>query len=149
MNYIKKIFGFKTKNTVKRTYAEAVELSVKWWSKKAFQTPMNQNNGDDSENGAMSFLLMNMVSMNAKKTISTENIKKFEAKLTEILLEAEGKGKHINNLDVDYHPNKNLSDACQFAGVDPSCLPCKTYTFINDKNEVEGHYQYGGEWFIL
>lgn len=132
----------------KRTYKEAVDLMVKWWSKKSFKTALNQNNGD-SGNGGIAFLLMNMVSTNAQNDISEEKIKKFEEKLTEILLDGEDKGRWKRECDVDYNPNKILADACEFAEINSGCLPCKTFTYINNDNEVEGRYQYGGEWFKL
>lgn len=133
----------------KRTYKEAVELTVKWWSEKLFKTALNQNNGDDSSNGGMAFLLMNMVSMNAKNDLTDDKIKRFEEKLTEILLDGEDKGRWKRECNVDYHPNQILADACEFSGINSSCLPCKTFTFINNDNEIEGRYQYGGEWFKI
>ena len=133
----------------KRTYEEAVEISVKWWSEKAFDTMLNQNNGDDSENCGMAFMLMNLVSSKAQEKVTPETKQKFEQKLTEILLSKKGEHRYANQLDVDYHPNRNLAEACAFAGVDEYCLPCKTFTFIDENNIVRGRYQYGGAWFEL
>lgn len=133
----------------KRTYKEAVELTVKWWSEKSFKTAVNQNNGDNSSAGGFGFLLMNMASSAAKNNLTDEKIKKFKNKLNEILLAAEGKGRFQNKLDVDYHPNKILSDACEFSEINTGCLPCKTFTFINNENEIEGRYQYGGKLFKI
>jgi hypothetical protein len=42
-----------------QTLEVAVQKIVKWWSQKAFRTPLNQNNGDNSEHGAMAFMLIN------------------------------------------------------------------------------------------
>jgi hypothetical protein len=133
----------------KRSYKEAVEICVNWWIEKSFETPFNQNNGDDSENGGIAFLLMNMVASNAQKKVTLDKVEKFRNRLTELLLLNEEKGRFENELVVDYHPNQILFDACQFAEIDPSSLPCKTFTFINDENEVKGKYQYGGELFEL
>lgn len=132
-----------------RTYKEAVEIMVRWWSEKSFKTPMNQNNGDDSPNGGIAFLLMNRAATIAQANVSEEQIQKFESKLTEILLLAEGKGYHATMLDVDYDPNRPLQEACNHAGISTRTLPVKTFTRINEKNKVEGRYQYGGDWFIL
>ena len=134
----------------KRTYEEAVEITVKWWCEKSFETPLNQNNGDDSEQGGLGFLLMNMLSSKAQSKTTPEMIEKFKSKLTEILLSKKGMpGIYGNQLDVDYHPNKILSDACKFSGIDESCLPIKTFTRIEQDNMVRGRYQYGGPWFEL
>lgn len=131
------------------TYEDAVLKSVMWWSEKSFTGKLNQNNGDDSPNGGMSFLLMNMVSQNAQKAVTPDKVKKFEEKLTKSLLALKGKGRYSNELHVDYHPNSILYDACMFAEIDPMCLPCKTFTYIDNENIVNGRYQYGGEWFKL
>jgi hypothetical protein len=133
----------------KRTYTEAVELTVNWWAEKSFETPLNQNNGDNSSNGGMAFMLMNMASMFAQDENTPDKIEKFKTELTKLLIDVEGQGKYYNELSVDYDPNKLLYEACKLSGVSSRCLPCKTFTFINSENEVEGRYQYGGEWFKL
>jgi len=133
----------------KRTYKEAVELTVNWWIEKSFKTPLNQNNGDKSDSSGIGFMLMNMVSMSAQHKNTPDKIEKFKQELTRILLEAEGKGRYNNELDVDYHPNHILSEAAELAGINSCCFPCKTFTYINNKNEIEGRYQYGGEWFVF
>jgi len=66
-----------------QTYEEAVLKTVMFWTEKAFETPMNQNNGDDSERGGLAFLLMNTLASRAQKTATPEKIKLFEKKLTE------------------------------------------------------------------
>lgn len=132
-----------------RTYKEAVELTVDWWVEKSFNTPLNQNNGDASETGSIAFMLMNMNSTSAQQKNTPDKIEKFKTELTNLLMQGEGKGRYSNELDVDYHPNSLLSEACELSGVDSGCLPIKTFTFINDQNEVEGRYQYGGDWFKL
>ncbi len=132
-----------------RTYKEAVDLMVDWWVEKSFKTPLNQNNGDNSDNGWFGHLLMNNLSRKAQEQIDEFKIQKFKGKLTEILLDVEGKGRYYNEMDVDYHPNEKLQIACRYAEIDPSCLPCKTFTFINNENEIEGRYQYGGDWFKI
>lgn len=133
----------------KRSYKEAVELTVNWWVEKSFETPLNQNNGDKSDGGTMRLVLMNLISEEAQKKVTANKIEKFKSKLKELLLANKEKGRYAKELNVDYHPNQMLSDACEFAEINSNCLPCKTSTFINNENEVEGRYQYGGEWFKL
>jgi len=133
----------------KRTYKEAVDITIEWWVEKSFQTNMNQNNGDNSPNGGMSFMLMNTAASRFQKDVTEEKIEKFKSKLTETLLLAEGKHIFANKLSVDYDPNSILYDACKFAEINTLCLPSKTVTWINKDNEIEGRYQYGGEHFKL
>ncbi len=132
-----------------RTYAEAVEITVKWWSEKSFQTAINQNNGDDSPAGGIVFLLQNMLSTKVRADTTPEMIAKFEANLTENLMSVENDSRYKTELSVDYHPNKMLSDACTHAGIDASVLPCKSSTSISESNEVYTYYQYGSPRVIL
>lgn len=74
---------------MKRTYIEAVDIMVNLWVKEAFQTPNNQNNGDKSEAGAFGFMLSNLLSSQAQKKVTVDDIIKFKSKLTFDLLEAE------------------------------------------------------------
>lgn len=132
----------------KRTYQQAVELMVHWWIEKSFHTPLNQDNGDTSTDG-LAFLLLNMRSMSAQQKNTPEKIEAFKEVLTKLLIEKEDKGRYDKTLKIDYHPNQILAEACQQSGIDSGCLPCKTFTFINDDNEIEGRHKYGGEWFKI
>jgi hypothetical protein len=127
---------------MKQTFEDAVLKTVLWWSEKAFQTSMNQNNGDDSLGGGMTFLLMNMVSQKAKENITKDNIFIFERELSRLI--TENKTEFGITLDVDYHPCDILSEACKLAQIDPSCLPCKSCTRIDKDNNAYAKYQYGG-----
>jgi hypothetical protein len=131
-------------NEQKRSYPEAVELTVNWWCEKSFNTPNNFDNGD-----AMCNAFGNWAASLAIKKVDADMITKFKNKLSELLLKLEGKGRSFNRLDVDYHPCGTLSEACMFSGIDTCCLPCKTFTQIEDNNEVRGRYQYGGAWFSI
>lgn len=132
-----------------RSYAEAVEITVNWWVEKSFKTPLNQNNGDDSDSGGMIFMLMNLASQKSNESATPQKIEKFKSKLTEILLIAENKRGYEQDCSVDYHPSKPLSDACDYAEINSMALPCKTFTSINSKNQVVGRFQYAGEWFTI
>lgn len=127
---------------MKQSYEDAVLKTVMWWVEKSFNTTLNQNNGDNSPQGGMAFMLMNMLSMDSQKDATPDKIKKFEEKLTELLMENRD-DRFNRNLDVDYHPCKLLSIACEYAGINPGCLPCKTFSQIDDQNRVYVKYQYG------
>lgn len=123
-----------------QTYEEAVLKTVMWWTEKSFRTPLNQNNGDNSSAGTMTHMLMNMVASKAQEEITDEKIKKFESKLTELLMKAE---RHERALHVDYHPCSFLFESAKFAGIDSHCFPCKSRTHIDENNRVHAKYQYG------
>lgn len=132
---------------MKNTKEQAIEKTVDFWVEKSFRTPLNQNNGDDSQNGGMMFMLMNMVSSSAKETISEEKIDKFKSKMSEIMMNADPIPHYI---DVDYHPCPTLRYAAEYANIDLGCFPCKTYSTINRETfEVKASYQYRGELVTL
>lgn len=136
---------FNTKNKVTDKHKEAIKKVVDFWVEKSFETPLNQNNGDDSENGALSFMLMNMVSSDAKNGVTNEKIDKFRKSLTESLTKEIERVGHIHFCEVDYHPSTLLADACKDAEISDRCLPCKTWTRIDREGVAKASYQYGGE----
>lgn len=135
--------------TQTQTFEEAVLKTVLFWSDKSFRTLMNQNNGDDSPGGATTFMLMNMLAMSAKKSVTDEKIKAFEDKLTELLMAVKDKQSYQWQLDVDYHPCQMLAESAEFAGIDTHCFPCKTFTRIEKDHSVVAKYQYGGPFVKL
>jgi len=147
----KKKQQFANNNSMKQTFEEAALKCVMFWSDKSFRTSLNQNNGDDSPNAGIGFMLMNMLSLTAQETVTEEKIKKFENKLVELLVETKKRGaaKWEMELDVDYHPSKLLEEAANFAEIDPQCFPCKTWTQIDDDNVATAKYQYGTNPYTL
>lgn len=90
-----------------------------------------------------------MNSLNAQARNTPERVERFRIELTKLLMATEGKGRFYNELSVDYGPNELLRLACELSGIDSGCLPCKTFTCINNNNRIEGRYQYGGEFFEI
>ncbi len=127
-----------------RTYEEAVQIMVDWWVEKSFRTLMNQNNGDDR-----SGILLNMVAARHLLHVNEDQILLFKKSLTDYLMEKKYANRNHTTLDKDYDPNKPLREACVDSIISPSCLPCKTFTRIDANNNVEGRYQYGGDWFKI
>lgn len=130
------------------TFENAVKKVVGFWVEKSFRTLLNQNNGDDSPQGGMTFLLMNMVAMENKKSVTEEKIKLFEEKLSELLIKERNGlplGTYPITLDVDYHPSWMLAEAADYAKIDSSCFPCKTFSLIKLDNSVEAKFQYAGK----
>lgn len=125
-----------------QSYEDAVLKVVMWWSDKSFRAVMNQNNGDNSQQGGVVSALMNMVSLKAQDAVSDEQIKKFESKLTDLLMNA---GKFDRTLSVDYDPCEMLYKAAEFAGIDTYCFPCKSHTRIDEQNNAYAKYQYGAQ----
>lgn len=126
---------------MKQSYEQAVLKTVTWWGEK-IQSPLNQNNGDNSPNGGMAFLLMNMAAGNAQESITPHKVDIFKTALTDRLMGVENE-KYLQTLDVDYHPNAFLSESAQIADIDASAFPCKTWTRIGRDNEVEVSMGYG------
>ena len=131
-----------------KTFENAVKKVVAFWVEKSFRTLLNQNNGDDSPQGGMTFLLMNMLAMQSKQAITEEQIKLFEEELTKLLMMHED-NPHNCELNVDYHPCPLLRYAADHAKIDYSVLPCKTYTTIRPDFTALGAFQYGGKLIEL
>lgn len=125
-----------------QTLEDAILKVVMFWSNKSFRTPMNQNNGDDSPNGGMSFMLLNMVAKGAQDEVTPEQITRFEMELSKLLTNANDFQK---TLSVDYGPCELLANAADYAKIGYGCFPCKTVTWISDNNIATARYQYGGK----
>lgn len=124
-----------------RSYAEAVKINVDWWIEKAFNTPMNQNMGEEG----LTQMLMNQGSLRVQGNITEEQIEVFKNKLTHELT----KNPKDNHLSVDYNPSILLSIAINKAQISHLCLPCKTNTYINDQNQIVTKYGYGSESIVI
>lgn len=128
-----------------QTFEEAILKTVMWWSDKSFRTLLNQNNGDNSSQGGMTFLLMNMVASKSQESVTDEKIKSFEEHLAKSLTEYRKQYPTSQIwLDVDYHPCQMLSEAAEKAGIESHCFPCKSSTRLTADNKVFAKYQYGG-----
>lgn len=130
---------------MKTELEDAILKTVMFWSDKSFRAAFNQNNGDDSPSGGLAFMLMNMNSLNAQKSVTDEKVKVFENILAEKLRTAANQGNWYHmTLDVDYHPCQLLYESAIESNLDPNCFPCKTFTRINKDFSVDAKYQYRG-----
>ena len=119
---------------------EQLEANAEWWAVRTFDHALNQNNGDTSDKGEMSFMLMNLVSSKARQSADPNARQKFKDKLIELMAD-----KDHFNIYVDYHPDPELAEACDYAGIGYEALPCKSGTEFS-KGQLKGKYQYGGQW---
>lgn len=126
----------KTEQT--QTFDQAVEKIVKFWIEKSFRITDNQ----DSSNGGLGNVLMNMNSVLSQKSITEEKIKIFESELTRLVKAMQGKYIYIG---VDYHPYPILADAATKAQIDTGCFPWKSCTWINKDNTVDSRFGYEGD----
>lgn len=135
--------------SIKRTYAEAVDVMVEWWCDKSFHTANNQDNGDVSFTGFLAYSLGNKLANEIQKRTTPEQIQAFRDVLKYQLLKNESGSRYERGLVVDYDPCNMLYIACTNSGINTNCLPIKTCTFIESDNTIQGRYQYGGEWFVI
>lgn len=133
-------------DTQPKTLDGAIAAVCDFWINK-MQTPVNQNNGDGSPSGRLTFMLMNLLGQKAQDTISREKIELFRTSLTNTIKTEFNNGHYI--CDVDYHPSDNLSKACKDANIDTMALPCKSHTNIHKDFTVQSRYQYGGDFVKL
>lgn len=122
---------------------EQIEKVAEWWAVRTFDKALNQNNGDDSENGAMAFILMNMNASNARQSASSDSRESFKRSIIDLL----DKGEMGYTLDVDYSPNEPLRVACNSSGINSGMLPCKTFSLWHSSDcKFRGRHMYGGPW---
>ena len=126
-----------------RTYEQAVDLMIEFWVDKSFNKDLiNQQTGSDMKG----FVLHNMISDSVKSGITSQQITIFKDKLKHSLMLGNNEERRSNELDVDYNPDIKLSEACELAQIDSTCLPCKTYTYIEKDNIVHIRYGYRAPW---
>lgn len=119
-----------------RTYEEAVKIVVDLWIEKSFNDFDNQDIGEE---GMLQNLLLSK-SRQAQGEVDQDKIDRFKILLTQMLM-SENKD---SRLDVDYHPCDLLSFVCEACEISTSCLPVKSSTTINNKNQVISKFSYNG-----
>jgi hypothetical protein len=128
----------------------AVYKVTAFWAEKSFNTPCNQDNGDDSEQCRMAMDLANMLSASAASGVTDGQVAKFKDALAVLLEQYRDQGGLV---EVDYHPCPMLEQAAGLAGIeDTACFPIKSFTNIQYKDggyEVTARYQYGGKVMVL
>jgi hypothetical protein len=126
---------------------EQIEKVAEWWAVRTFDKAWNQDNGDNSETGRMTFLLMNMASNDAYNKAPKGARDKFINAIVESLSSISKEYQGEYTLSVDYDPNVRLGDVCEKAGIGSRMLPCKTFTlWHHDEKKFRGRHTYGGPW---
>lgn len=108
---------------------QAREVCAQWWAHQIIHAGANWNNGDDSPTGGMTFMLATMLQSQSRQDVTKEQEAIFTAELVKQL--------EIDNphaLSVDYDPCYSLYQALQKANIHPGACPCKTITWINEKD---------------
>lgn len=127
------------------TIEKARETTARWWAFQIIHAGANWNNGDGSHIGGLAFAMSNTLAMDARKDVSDEQEATFIAELIK-QIETEPRAQH--HISVDYHPDKPLADALDKAGIPHRACPCKTITWIVEKDgdfKVEARLGYGAD----
>lgn len=133
-----------------KSFKDVALKVAKWWSEKAFRTPLNQNNGDTSSQGGLVFMLQNRLSSLAQEKATDEKIEAFEQKLVELIEERHNAFPDGQIwLEVDYSPCETLAKAATHADLSLSCFPCKSSAIIDKDGKIKVKYQYGGSFIEL
>ena len=113
---------------------DAVKMA-NWWADQI--TNPNQNMGTEKQGGnEMANLLGTLIA--AKSMPNGEQVNVFRDKLAEIIVT-----KGVSSLSVDYGPDMYLSEAAEYAGVNPNCFPWKSSTYIRSAGEIIARRGYG------
>lgn len=131
---------------MKKENKELVLAAVAYWSNfLKNQDSVVQDNGEPTQ-----FAMMNMLAKLAGKiTYPQEAIEDFEVELQNVIEVGLNRFGHFS-LNVDYHPDDNLSKALNASIKNynsMSIFPCKTNMSINiEENMVEVSEGYGKPW---
>ena len=113
---------------------DAVKMA-NWWAEQI--TNPNQNMGTEKQGGnEMGNLLGTLLA--ASCTPNDEQVNVFRDKLSEIIVT-----KGVSDLSVDYGPDMYLSEAAEYAGINPNCFPWKSSTYITSAGEIIAKRGYG------
>ena len=113
---------------------DAVKMA-NWWADQI--TNPDQNIGTEKQGGnEMANLLGTLIA--AKSMPNYEQVNVFRDKLTEIIVT-----KGVSDLSVDYGPDVYLSEAAEYAGINPNCFPWKSSTYIRTTGEIIARRGYG------
>lgn len=125
---------------------EQIEKVAQWWATRTFKA-WNQDNGDSSDNGRMTHLLMNMAANDAYNAAPKGASDKFINAIVESLSSIRSESQGDYTLSVDYDPNVRLWDICEKAGLQARILPCKTFTLWHAADKTfRGRHSYGSPW---
>ena len=113
---------------------DAVKMA-NWWADQI--TNPNQNMGTEEQGGNDTINLLGTL-LAARYMPNNEQINVFRDKLTEIIVT-----KGVSDLSVDYGPDVYLSEAAEYAGINPNCFPWKSSTYITSTGEIIAKRGYG------
>lgn len=106
---------------------EVAEVAAKWWADKICGD-VKFDNGDDSMNG----LFCMVMAKSLVKPVTEEQKNSFIENLAESIVK-----EQRDLLDVDYHPDRLLSEAAQAAGISGNNFPWKTVMWIVEDEETK------------
>ncbi len=117
------------------------EAASLWWA-ESLRWPKHDN-GDDSDRGAMSQLMANMIAMKYDNQLTGPALDRFADELAKLVADLLAQTSQVL-LDVDYDPCRLLVEASKAAGLElVSCSwPWKTTMWITPY-EVEVRHGYG------
>ena len=112
---------------VKDIPKEVAEVTAKWWADK-ISGDVKFDNGDTSFGGLMCAAMAKTL----VKSVTDEQKKTFVDKLTEIILK-----NQFDCVSVDYHPDGQLKEAAEAAGINENNFPWKTVTWMLYDKETD------------
>ena len=116
---------------------EQIEAVVDWWA-NAIANP-KFDNGDPPLVGGMCIGIASIL----KEGISKEQVDKFKEELTNQLND---EGIDYRGLNVDYRPDRPLSDAMRDSGIPSTNAPWKTNMVFCSDGTIKVSYGYGAEY---
>lgn len=123
---------------------KAAEVAAKWWTEKVCGV-VRHDNGDPTGASDFANIIADMLSAKVDRSQGVA----FETALKRIVRDGLDDRGWVD-LDVDYHPCRELADAARLAGVSEYNFPYKTTMTIRpnkgDGFRVEVKAGYGAPW---
>lgn len=105
---------------------EVAKAAAEWWADK-ISGEVKFDNGDDSMNGVICMVM----AQSLVKSVTEVQKDSFVKNLAENIVK-----EQVEILDVDYHPDKWLSEAARASGISSNNFPWKTVMWIVEDEET-------------
>lgn len=121
---------------------EMARAAARWWAERVDGTKRHDNGGND-----FTSFMAGMMADTLREPPKVGALERFEKILTEKIVENGSIMQHETFLDVDYSPDRILSEAAKEAGINTNNFPWKTCMCISlERNMIQVRDGYRAPW---
>ena len=108
----------------------SINLMADWWCSQITTISPNSNNGDNSSDGGMAFILGNLLNAQSRNAMPPDAPQKFKEIFVKKAMEHYKESGVLPEMSVDYDPSRFLYDVAKEASISPNTFPCKSCSII-------------------